>query len=125
MRYLTLTLAAFIGLCCTQAFAQSEAEGQQACGNDVFALCQQAIPDRGRIEACLRTNFRRVSPTCRAFMASYSRSHRATREASRHRHASRHYRYDRRAHRAKRHHHMTRHHYTTRHHRKHRYSNRD
>jgi hypothetical protein len=109
MRYLTLIFAAFIGLCCTQAFAQSEAEGQQACGNDVFALCQQAIPDRGRIEACLRANFRRVSPTCRSFMASYGRSHRAAREARRSRHGSysRHHR---------RHRHESRHHHKRHHH---------
>jgi hypothetical protein len=112
MRYVTLILAAFIGLCCTQAFAQSEAEGQQACGNDVFALCQQAIPDRGRIEACLRANFRRVSPTCRSFITSYAKSHRATREAhvSRHSAHSRHHRH---------HHHESRHHHAKHHHHSH------
>ncbi len=112
MRYLTLICAAFIGLCCTQAFAQSEAEGQQACGNDVFTLCQKAIPDRGRIEACLRTNFRRVSPTCRAFMVSFSKSRRGTREAHRSRHGSH-------AHHYRRHHHETRHHHTKHHHHHH------
>ncbi len=88
------------------AYAQDQAAGQQACGNDVFALCQQAIPDRGRIEACLRANFSRVSPTCRAYMASFG--HKRTRYASR-RHEHRMSRYERR------------HHYSSRHHRRHRH----
>lgn len=87
------------------AFAQDQAAGQQACGNDVFALCQQAIPDQGRIAACLRANFSRVSRPCRAYMASYGKS--GSRYASRHhgRHAARHHAY--------------RHHYSSRHHRRH------
>jgi hypothetical protein len=64
------------------AYAQDMQAGQQACGNDVFALCQQAIPDQGRIAACLRANFKRVSPTCRAFMVSYGKKS-GTRHASR------------------------------------------
>jgi hypothetical protein len=87
------------------ANAQDMQAGQQACGNDVFALCQQSIPDRGRIEACLRANFRRVSPTCRAYMASYGKKR--SRYASRHheRHAS----------------HYDRHHHYSSRHRKHRH----
>ena len=90
------------------AYAQDQAAGQQACGNDVFSICQQAIPDQGRIAACLRANFRRVSPACRAFMASYGRN-KSTRHASRgherrvSRHERRHHHYSSRQH--KRHHH--------------------
>ena len=88
------------------AYAQDMQAGQQACGNDVFALCGQAIPDQGRIAACLRANYSRVSQPCRAFMASYGKKR--GRYASRHheRHASR---YERRHH-----------HYSSRHHRRHR-----
>lgn len=50
------------------AFDQNAA--QAACGNDVFALCQQAIPDQGRITACLRAHQKQVSPSCHQFMAS-------------------------------------------------------
>jgi len=87
------------------AYAQDQAAGQQACGNDVFALCQQDIPDQGRIAACLRKNFSSVSPACRSFMASYGKKR--TRTASRHhreRHAS---------------HHKRHHHYSSRQHRRH------
>ncbi len=89
------------------AYAQDQAAGQQACGNDVFALCQQAIPDQGRIAACLRANFRRVSPACRTFMANYGRAAR-TRTASRgHEHHMS--RYERRHHYSSRHHRHPRH----------------
>ena len=89
-----------LALACAPAQAQSsaEADGQQACGNDAFSLCGDAIPDRGRIEVCLRRNFHRVSPGCRHYMASYGRSHRAA-EATRHhyrRHKVRGHRYTRR-----------------------------
>jgi hypothetical protein len=97
-------VAAVIGLSCTQALAQSQAEGQQACGNDAFALCSDAIPDANRVAACLRKNFSRVSAPCRQFMASYGKSHRATR-----RHHERYGEY--------RHHHH--HRYSERHHRRH------
>jgi hypothetical protein len=109
-------ISALLAFLATPAFAQSDAEGQQACGNDAFALCQQAIPDRGRIEACLRQNFRRASPACRSYMASYSRSHRATAP----RHSRRHRTY--RHHRTDRHHHVYRHHKKT--HGHHHYSRR-
>jgi hypothetical protein len=89
------------------ANAQDMQAGQQACGNDVFALCQQDIPDQGRIAACLRANYSKVSPACRSFMASYGKGKKGSRTASRHhhRHAS---------------HYNRHHHYSSRHHRKHR-----
>ena len=115
---LILPATAFLALAllCAPAQAQSAAEqaGQQACGNDVFAMCGDAIPDRSRIEACLRRNYSRVSATCRHFMASYGRTHR-TQTAERHR-------YTRHAYRSRhetRHHHATHHRYS-RHHRRYR-----
>jgi hypothetical protein len=123
-------LAAVLGLSCTQALAQSQAEGQQACGNDAFALCSDAIPDANRIAACLSRNFSRVSAPCRAYMASYGKSHRATRHASRRyeerygeRWRYRHERYsERRHHRHERYSERRHHrheHYSERHHRRH------
>jgi len=83
----TMALLAF-ALVCAPVRAQTPADtaGQQACGNDAFSLCGDAIPDRGRIEACLRRNFSRVSPECRRYMANYGRAHRAVsgREVRRH-----------------------------------------
>jgi hypothetical protein len=109
---LAATAVLALTLLCAPAQAQSAAEqaGQQACGSDVFSLCGDAIPDRGRIEACLRRNFSRVSSTCRHFMASYGHTHRtryAGREHSTHRHyRTRHHTYHHRSyrHRTRRHH---------------------
>jgi len=58
------------------AFDQNAA--QAACGNDVFALCQQDIPDHTRIAACLRAHQTQVSGSCRGFMASYAAQMRRT-----------------------------------------------
>jgi hypothetical protein len=52
------------------AVAFDQAAAQAACGNDVFALCQQAVPDQGRITACLNAHRREVSPACHQFMAN-------------------------------------------------------
>jgi len=73
MKVLPALLAAVaIATLSNSAQAFDQAAAQQACGNDVFALCQQDIPDKGRITACLRKNSSRVSGGCRAFMASYA-----------------------------------------------------
>jgi len=48
---------------------------QQACQDDVYALCGQAIPDQDRIASCLRKQWSKVSPRCRSVMASYGKRH--------------------------------------------------
>lgn len=115
---LILPATAFLAfaLLCAPAQAQTDAEqaGQQACGNDAFSLCGDAIPDRGRIEACLRRNYSRVSSDCKAYMASFGKSHRAAR-SGRH-----HYR----SHHAARRHHAARH-KTVRHRARHHYRHGD
>jgi hypothetical protein len=47
------------------------AEEQQACTNDAFQFCQNAIPDRDRVFNCLMTNRSQISPACRSAMAPY------------------------------------------------------
>lgn len=89
--------AAFaVGFLCAQAQAQPAGDMQQAqqlCSNDVFRLCGNAVPDRGRIEACLRRNFRQVSAPCRNFMAHYAaRQHGRVVSSRHHRHVTRHHR---------------------------------
>jgi hypothetical protein len=54
------------------ALAQSQDE-QQACMNDAFTVCSNAIPDRDRVAACLAQNINRISAPCRAVMARYSK----------------------------------------------------
>ena len=48
------------------AHAQGTPEQRQACEPDAFRLCNDAIPDAGRVEACLRVKMRQLSPGCRA-----------------------------------------------------------
>jgi hypothetical protein len=67
----------------SEAFAFDQAAAQQACGNDVFSLCQAAMPDHNRIAACLRQNFKQVSPSCKQFMASYAKEERQARHNAR------------------------------------------
>jgi hypothetical protein len=66
---LALALTAFVPAAAT---AQSQEE-QQACMNDAFTVCGDAIPDRGRVAACLAQNINRISAPCRAVMARYSK----------------------------------------------------
>jgi hypothetical protein len=53
----------------TSVMAFDQGAAQQACGNDVYALCQQAVPDQKRITACMQRHFKQVSAPCRRFMA--------------------------------------------------------
>jgi hypothetical protein len=65
---LALALVAFIP---ATALAQSQDE-QQACMNDAFSVCGDAIPDRDRVAACLAQNINRISAPCRTVMLRYS-----------------------------------------------------
>jgi hypothetical protein len=44
-------------------------EGRQACTNDAFKICQDAIPDRERVFNCLAAHKDAISPACRAEVA--------------------------------------------------------
>ncbi len=71
MKWTFLVLGALTAaLMAKPALAFDQAAAQAACGNDVFALCQQAVPDQGRITVCLNAHRREVSPTCHQFMAN-------------------------------------------------------
>src|SRR5215210_4484557 len=52
------------------AFAETPEE-RQACTDDAFRVCQQAIPDRGRVFACLIQNSATLSSLCRRALAPY------------------------------------------------------
>ena len=70
MKMAVLVFGAFTAaLIANPASAFDQNAAQAACGNDVFALCQQAIPNQSRITACLRAHQRQVSPACHQFMA--------------------------------------------------------
>jgi hypothetical protein len=60
-------LAAFLAITPISALAQSHsAEDEAACTPDVMSLCQQYIPKRQEIIACLMTKKQELSPACSA-----------------------------------------------------------
>jgi len=88
---LPYVVAAVLGLSYTQALAQSQAEGQQACGNDALSLCSDAIPDAGRVAACLHKKYSQVSAPCRRYMASYGKTHKKKAHTARQHHHHKHH----------------------------------
>ena len=48
------------------AEAQPTPAQRQACEQDAYRLCQDAIPDEQRVRQCLVRNMRRLNPTCRS-----------------------------------------------------------
>jgi type II secretory pathway component PulL len=54
-----------------QNYSQEDAN---ACTNDVYRFCQQAIPDQQRITACLYQHRNQVSPACYAVYKRYSQA---------------------------------------------------
>ena len=69
--------AAFVALTPVAATAETQEE-QQACMNDAFTVCGDAIPDRDRVAACLAHNIKRISAPCRSIMLRYQRPATAT-----------------------------------------------
>jgi cell pole-organizing protein PopZ len=70
MNFQIALAAAFLALAPVAATAETQEE-QQACMNDAFAVCGDAIPDRGRVAACLAHNISRISSACRMVMQRY------------------------------------------------------
>jgi hypothetical protein len=48
------------------AEAQPTPAQRQACEQDAYKFCQDAIPDQQRVRQCLVRNMRRLTPTCRS-----------------------------------------------------------
>ncbi len=47
---------------------QSTINPEQACKDDAFKFCNNDIPDRAKVGACLRRNLRGLSKDCRTVM---------------------------------------------------------
>jgi hypothetical protein len=65
-----VALALAFTLTSVAAFAETPEE-RQACTDDAFRVCQQAIPDRDRVFACLVQNSTALSPLCRKALSPY------------------------------------------------------
>jgi hypothetical protein len=64
LKFSTLAFVLIALSCTTPASAYTQQE-QQACMNDAFTFCGYAIPDEGRVKACLIANVPRLSPACK------------------------------------------------------------
>ena len=73
MRLQIALAAALLALAPVAVTAETQEE-QQACMNDAFNICGQAIPDRDRVAACLTQNLDRISSACRTVMLRYSKA---------------------------------------------------
>ena len=59
---IALTISTFS----TNSFAGTRAEAEAACMSDAFKFCMSAIPNVSRVEACMKQNFTKLSPGCKA-----------------------------------------------------------
>jgi|RhiMethySRZTD1v2_1073278.scaffolds.fasta_scaffold2697738_1 cytochrome c551/c552 len=81
MKFPIALAAAFLVLAPVAATAETQEE-QQACMNDAFTVCGDAIPDRGRVAACLAQNINRISSACRTVMLRYQQQDASAAKAS-------------------------------------------
>jgi hypothetical protein len=84
----TLTAASLcLGLAlAAPAQAQSTINPEQACKDDAFRLCNNDIPDRAKVGACLRRNARRLSRDCHTVVLGGGGARRAARRHYRRHH---------------------------------------
>jgi len=75
-----LGVAVAVSFTATTALAQQTAE--QACTGDVMRLCQEFVPDHGRIAVCLSKHRKQLSAACHSVM-SHPKSGKKQRNASR------------------------------------------
>jgi hypothetical protein len=65
-------LLAFITMGNSITFAASQDEEDKACRRDAFRLCSAEIPNRDRIEACMKQHYDQLSPPCKKMFESSS-----------------------------------------------------
>ncbi|HYW59662.1 MAG TPA: hypothetical protein VE909_03985 [Xanthobacteraceae bacterium] len=68
-----------LGLAVATAAPASRINPEQACKDDAFRLCNDLIPDRAKVGACLRRNARSLSRDCRTVVAGGGGHHRSSR----------------------------------------------
>lgn len=91
-RFATTPLAAaglLLGLAVTSlapapAAAQGTINPERACKDDAFRLCNDFIPDRDKVGACLRRNARALSRDCRTVVLGGGGARRPTHHVYRH-----------------------------------------
>jgi hypothetical protein len=86
---MTPSKAAFLalGICLVPAAAlaqQSPARDalKRACTGDYMEYCSEHAPGGPEVEACFKTNLKKLSPACTAAITAYKQEQRATRRVS-------------------------------------------
>jgi hypothetical protein len=74
-------IAAFLLGAVTISSAETP-EQRQACTDDAFRVCNDAIPDRDRVFRCLLQNSSAISPLCRTALAPYLQNSQPTAQAT-------------------------------------------
>jgi hypothetical protein len=77
---LHITLVIAILLSGTRFAGAETEEGRQACTNDAFQFCSDAMPDRERVFRCLEARKQQISAACRANMPAEPAAERAARK---------------------------------------------
>jgi hypothetical protein len=72
MRYLLPAALGLFVVSAPPAFAYTQ-DDANACSNDAFRLCGEAIPDQQRIVQCLYQKRRQLSPACYAVYLRYAK----------------------------------------------------
>jgi hypothetical protein len=57
-------------------------EQRQACTDDAFRVCNDAIPDQNRVFNCLVQKSQQISPLCRSALAPYLSAEQPTAQAT-------------------------------------------
>jgi hypothetical protein len=66
-------LLAFVAAGSSVAFAaSSDEDGNKACRRDAFRLCSAEIPNKDKIEACMKEHYDQLSPPCQKLFQSSS-----------------------------------------------------
>ena len=77
----TLTVAGlWLGLAGVASAQQSTINPEQACRDDAFKFCNNEIPDRAKVGACLRKHARGLSKDCRTVVTGGGGSKKSTRK---------------------------------------------
>jgi hypothetical protein len=54
---------------CSAGFAQGTPEQRAACTGDAFRFCSSEIPNVAKVTACMKANYAKLSPGCKAAAA--------------------------------------------------------
>ena len=81
-----LLIAILPGLALPAAAQQPAINPEQACKDDAFKFCNDLIPDRAKVGACLRKNARKLSRDCHTVVLGGGTQHRTTHRTYHHAH---------------------------------------